>query len=33
LYTADEAELVVKMPIGLSTTDQIGNASGIEKAM
>ena len=32
LYTADEADLVVKMPFGLSTTDQIAKASGIETA-
>lgn len=32
LYTADEAELVVKMPFGLSSVDQIGKATGIEKA-
>jgi len=32
LYSADEADLVVKMPFGLSTTDQIGKAACIEKA-
>lgn len=31
LYSADEAELVVKMPFGLSTAEQIGRATGIEK--
>ena len=28
LYTADEAELIVKMPFGLSTDDQIGKIMG-----
>ena len=32
LYSADEADLVVKMPVGLSTTDQISKAAGIDKA-
>lgn len=31
LYTADEADLVVRMPFGLSTADKIGMVSGIEK--
>ena len=31
LYNADEAELIVKMPFGLSTDDQIGKASNFEK--
>lgn len=31
LYSADEAELVVKMPFGLSTADQINKATGIER--
>jgi len=32
LYTADEAELVVKMPFGLSTEDQIRKIADFEKA-
>ena len=31
LYTADEAELIVKMPFGLSTADQIEKAANFEK--
>ncbi len=32
LYTSEEAELVVKMPHGLSHTDQVGKATGFEKS-
>lgn len=32
IYTADEADLVVKMPFGLSTADQISKVTGIEMA-
>ena len=32
LYTSEEAELVVKMPHGLSPADKIGKASGFEKS-
>ncbi len=32
LYSAEEAELVVRMPFGLSTADQISKVSGIEDA-
>jgi Pyruvate/2-oxoacid:ferredoxin oxidoreductase delta subunit len=32
LYTSDEAEVVVKMPYGIATIDQIFKATGIEKA-
>jgi NAD-dependent dihydropyrimidine dehydrogenase PreA subunit len=31
LYSAEEAELIVKMPYGLSTTDQIAKATGFDK--
>ena len=31
LYTADEAELIVKMPFGLSTDDQIEKVANFEK--
>ena len=32
LYSSDEAELVVKMPHGLSPADKIGKATGFEKS-
>jgi hypothetical protein len=31
LYTSDEAEVVIKMPYGIATLDQIVRATGIEK--